>query len=182
MTRHLLPNEIDLMVDGDAGFGLAPLRAHVAECEECRARIEALRAIVDALDTLPHFAPRREFADAVMAKVQVIEPWHVALTETVRRLVPSGTPMRLLAAAGAGMVAVAVSGSALWLALRVDLATWAFNLFLDRGREAVLGAVQTAAPGGLGALAAGVTLLAASALAAVAGFRRLAVASRAKRS
>ena len=36
--RHLLPNEIDLLVDGEAGFGVAPLRAHVAECDECRAQ------------------------------------------------------------------------------------------------------------------------------------------------
>ena len=28
--RHLLPNEIDLLVDGDTGFGVQPLREHVA--------------------------------------------------------------------------------------------------------------------------------------------------------
>ena len=35
MNRHLLPDEIDLLVDGEAGFGGAPLKAHVRGCAEC---------------------------------------------------------------------------------------------------------------------------------------------------
>lgn len=190
--RHLLPNEIDLLVDGDAGFGVAPLRAHLDDCGECRARVEELRLVANALDALPHFAPRHQFADGVMAKVQVIEPWHVALAESAKRLVPESPSMRVLAGVGAGLAAVTVSGSALWLGFRADLATWAFNLFLDRGRETVLagagevaagalGATASTAGSSLGVLAIGTLLLAASALGAVAGFRRLAATARAKR-
>ncbi len=192
--RHLLPNEIDLMVDGDAGFGVAPLRAHLAECGDCRARVDELRAVAGALDALPHFTPRRQFADSVMGKVQVIEPWHVAAVETAKRFVPASTPMRLLAGTGAGVAAVAISGSAVWLAFRADLAAWAFGLFLDRGRETVLsgagevaagalgaGATGATAAGGLTMLAIGTVVLAATALGAAAGFRRLAATARAKR-
>lgn len=191
--RHLLPHEIDLLVDGDAGFGVAPLRAHLAECDDCRARVDELRVVAEALDALPHFAPRPQFADGIMAKVQVIEPWHVALVETGRRAVPVSTPMRVLAGVGAGVAAVTISAGAVWLGFRADLATWAFNLFLDRGRDAVLtGAGQVAADAlgsggatagtGVGVLAIGTLVLAASALGAVAGFRRLAATARAKRS
>jgi hypothetical protein len=190
MTRHLLPNEIDLLVDGDAGFGVAPLRAHLAECTECRARVDELRAVVHAMDALPHFAPRARFADDVMAQVQVIEPWHVALAESARRLVPASAPLRLLAATGAGIAAITISGSALWLAFRADLATWVLNILLDRGRSTVLtgagdlaaGAGSTLPASGFALLAIGATVLAASALAAVAGFRRLAATARANRS
>lgn len=194
--RHLLPNEIDLLVDGDvnAGFGVAPLRDHLDECDDCRSRVDELRAVADLLDSLPHHTPRLQFADKVMQNVQVIEPWHVALTDSAKSLLPSSTSGRALVGAGAGVAAVAVSGSAVWLAFRADLATWAFNLFLDRGRDSVLSGAGEIAAGALGsdaavalaqgggsAIAIGTVLLAASAVAAVAGFRRLASTARVKR-
>ncbi|HVH39161.1 MAG TPA: hypothetical protein VM764_03980 [Gemmatimonadaceae bacterium] len=191
--RHLLPNEIDLLVDGDAGFGMAPLRDHLAECDDCRARVDELRAVVAAVDSLPHHTPRLQFADGVMRQVQVIEPWHVALAESARRLVPASTPMRALAGIGAGVAAVTISGSAVWLAFRADVATMAFNVFLDRGRESVITGAGEIAAGALGsgasaaaaqgvpALAVGTSLLAVSVVAAVLGFRRLASTARAKR-
>ena len=51
--RHLLPNEIDLLVDGEAGFGVAPLRDHVDECDECRMRFEDARIVVTHLKPCP---------------------------------------------------------------------------------------------------------------------------------
>ena len=73
--RHLLPNELDLLLDGEVGFGVAPLRVHAADCPACRARLADARVVVDALEGLPHFAPTARFTDQVMAQVQVIEPW-----------------------------------------------------------------------------------------------------------
>jgi len=192
--RHLLPNEIDLLVDGDAGFGVAPLRAHLAECEDCRARHDALRIVAESVEALPHFTPKLRFADAVMADVQVVEPWHVALTETASRLMPSSTAMRVLAGAGAGLVAVTISGSAAWLAFRGDLAGWVVNLFVDRTRQTLVTGVgevaanalgadgaTTLVSGGLGTLAITAAVLALAAVGAVLGFRRLAVTARAHR-
>lgn len=193
--RHLLPDEIDQMVDGDAGFGVAPLRAHLADCAECSARVAELTAVTDALDALPYHAPRIDFADNVLRQVQIIEPWYVALGETARRLVPRAQPMRALAAVGAGVGAIAVSGSAMWLAFHVGLTSWVFNVALDRGREELLvsagnvagevlgaGGAETLAQGGMPVLAVGAAVLAGSALAAAAGFRRLASAARTQRS
>ncbi len=193
--RHLLPDEIDQMVDGDAGFGVAPLRAHLAECAECSARVAELTAVTDALDALPYHTPRIDFADNVLRQVQIIEPWYVALGETARRLVPRAQPMRALAAVGAGVGAIAVSGSAMWLAFQAGLTSWVFNVALDRGREELLvsagnvagevlgaGGAEALAQGGLPLLAVGAAVLAGSALAAAAGFRRLVSAARAQRS
>lgn len=157
--RHLLPDEIDLLVDGDARFSVAPLRNHLAECDDCAARVAGLGAVTHALDALPYHAPRLEFSDNVLKQVQVIEPWHVAAIVAAKRLMPTSAPMRVLAGAGAGMFAVVISLGTVWLVFRADLAAWAFS-------------------GG----ALGVGLLAVSALAAAAGFRRLAATARAKRS
>ena len=187
MHRHLLPNELDLLVDGDAGFGLAPLKAHVETCDDCRARLTELRAIVGQLDALPHFTPRHGFADRVMTNVQVIEPWHVALAESARRLVPERTGMRVLVAAGAGIAATTVSGAALWLAFRANLLGWSAGAALEQGGRGAWGSVAAAVRAMAGALgggttvAAGAAALAGTAIVAVLAFRRLAAAARANR-
>jgi hypothetical protein len=192
--RHLLPNEIDLLVDGDAGFGVAPLRAHLAECRECRERHDELRRVAETVEALPHFTPNLRFADGVMARVQVVEPWHVAATEYALRLVPTSTPMRVLVGVGAGVAAMTISGSAAWLAFRGDLAGWVVNLFIDRTRQTLVTGAGEVAAGALGAdattaLASGgmatlgltSAVLALAAIGAVLGFRRLAATARADR-
>ena len=188
LHRHLLPQELDLLVDGDAGFGVAPLCTHVESCDECRQRLDALRAVAVDLDALPHFAPRHGFADRVMRQVQVIEPWHVALAEQAKALVPQSTPMRVLVAAGAGLIATTISGSALWLAFRVDLLRWGTGVAVDSGSQSVWGAlaglardlVTTRADAGALVVAAGA--LAMTTVGAVLAFRRLAATARANRS
>ncbi len=185
--RHLLPNELDLLVDGDAGFGLAPLKAHVDACPDCRARLTELQAIVGQLDALPHFAPRHGFGDRVMANVQVIEPWHVAVVESAKGLVPQSTGLRVLAAAGAGLAATTVSGAALWMAFRADLLGWSAGAALEQGGRGAWGSIAAgvrAMAGALGdgtTIAAGAAALAGSAIVAVLAFRRLAAAARANR-
>ena len=65
--RHLLPDEIDLLLDDDeVGFGVAPLKAHIRDCADCRARVDEARFVVEALEDIPHFAPSHRFADRVL--------------------------------------------------------------------------------------------------------------------
>ena len=186
--RHLLPQELDLLVDGDAGFGMAPLRAHVDACDDCRTQLDALRAVATRLDTLPHFVPRHGFADRIMTEVQVIEPWHVALTEQARVLVPQSTGLRVLAVAGAGLVATTISGSALWLAFRADLLGWSYGVAVDQGSKGIWTGLAASArelitaSGDASGLALGAAALTITALGAVMAFRRLAAAARATRS
>ena len=189
--RHLLPDEIDQLLDGETGFGVAPLRAHVETCAECAAKIADARIVVEALERLPHFAPNARFADKVMAQVQVVEPWHVAATTTVRALVPQSKPMRVLMGATASVAAVTLSGSALWLATRADIATYVYNLAAERARGALLNgaasligdtfgqpALDAIRTSGVTGLAVGVGVVTSAAVFAAFGFRRLAVASR----
>lgn len=138
--RHLLPDEIDLLIDGEVGFGVAPLRTHIDECERCRAELESQRALVATLDELPHFTPSPRFAERVMSQVQVFEPWHVAALDSARQWVPRSVPARVLAGATGGIMALVLSVSAIWLAVRVDALLFFFNIGADRMRGWLLGA------------------------------------------
>ena len=189
--RHLLPNEIDLLLDGEVGFGVAPLKAHVDDCAECRARLEAARLIVDALDDLPRFAPAPSFANRVMAGVQVVEPWHVAVLAGANRLVPKTTPMRIIMGASASVIALGISSAAVWLAFRADVAMYLAGLADQRLRElatagfasfaqSVLGdgAVEAVGTQGSTALAVGGAVVLVAAGSAALGLRAVASASR----
>ena len=189
--RHLLPNEIDLLVDGEAGFGVAPLRAHILECADCRERLEDARIVVDALEALPHFAPDSRLADRVMAQVPVFVPAHVAARDSVRRWLPQSVAARVAALAVAGSAALTLTIGMVWLALQGDLMVFVTGVLGERVRLAVVGAARDlavallgdaslAALQGLGMMGAMLILLAflVAAVGTVAGIRRLAVASR----
>lgn len=189
--RHLLPNEIDLLVDGEAGFGVAPLRAHIQECSECRERLEDARVVVDALESLPHFAPDSRLADRVMAQVPVFVPAHVAARDSVRRWLPQSATARVAALAVAGCAAFTLTLGMVWLALQGDAVVFVTGLLGDRLRQTVVGAARDLAVAmlgdaalsalqGLGALGASLLLLAflLGAVGTIAGIRRLAIASR----
>ena len=189
--RHLLPNEIDLLVDGEAGFGVAPLRDHIDECPDCRLRYEDARFVVDALESLPHFAPDSRLADRVMAQVPVFVPAHVAARDSVARWMPKPGPARAAAVAVFASAAGLLTLAMVWLATQGEAAVFITGLLGDRVRTAVLGAARDVALTVFGdsALAAlqttgtiGVSLLLAwfllAAVGTVAGIRRLATASR----
>jgi hypothetical protein len=143
--RHLLPNEIDLLVDGEAGFGVAPLRAHVAECDDCRARLDDARVVVDALEALPHFAPDSRLADRVMAQVPVFVPAHVAARDSVAQWMPRSAPARVAAAVVATSVAGLLTLAMVWLASRGNAVMFVTGLFTDRLQRLVLGTVRDVA-------------------------------------
>lgn len=190
--RHLTPHEFDLLVDGEEGFGVAPLRAHVDQCAACRQELEAQTRVVEALENLPHFSPSPLFAYRVMREVQVFEPWHVAAVSTVRRFVPRTRPARALAAGVAGLVAASLTAGSLWLASRLDAVALFAGIGLaeiqDAGNRAVasvvgatMGSAALAAGGGGTSLTVGAGGLLAAVAVAAFGLRALAAASRRRR-
>ena len=195
MDRHLLPNEIDLLLDGEVGFGVQPLKAHVRKCATCRAELEEARSIVAELEHLPHLSPSPLFAERVMARVQVFEPWHVAALNTARGWVPTSAPARALAAAAAVSMAFAMTLASLWLAANLDSVIFMGSVALEDARKAFLGAAGNAiatafgqpavdALQGGGPLAIGLALTGflAAVIISAAGLRRLATASRRHRA
>ena len=189
--RHLLPNEVDLLVDGEAGFGVATLRAHILECDGCRARLDDARVVVDALENLPHFSPDSRLADRVMAQVPVFVPAHVAARDSVYRWLPQSAAARIAAVATGTTVAGALTLAMIWLATRGDAVLFMSGLAGDRIRAAMTGAARDlvlsllgepalAALQATGALGASLLLFGflLTALGTVAGIRRLAIAGR----
>jgi hypothetical protein len=189
--RHLLPNEIDLLVDGEGGFGLAPLRAHVRDCALCRGELDEARHIADSLEELPHLAPSVGLADRVMAQVPVFVPWHVAARDAVGRWIPQARPLRVAALTVGTAVASLLTVATLWLATQGDLLALLAGLAGDRARAAVGGAAQELAAAlfgqqflvllqQTGLIGAGLAALGfvIAATGAVAGLRALATSSR----
>ena len=192
--RHLLPDEIDLLLDGEVGFGVQPLRAHVRSCASCRAELEEARAVVSALEHLPHLSASPLFADKVMAQVQVFEPWHVAARNSVLKWMPQSRPVRVLAGATALSAATLMTAATLWLLTQLDVLLFLLNLGVDRARSAFFAAAGDLIAGAFGqpaldALQTGGTLalvvafsaLLAGAAGATAGLRALAAVARRRR-
>ena len=140
--RHLLPTEIDLLLDDEEGFGVAPLKAHVRSCPDCLARLEEARVVTDAIEELPHFAPTFSFADKVMAQVPVYVPWHVAARDAVRgaiqRWTPVSRPARIAAVGLAASVASMLTVAILWIATQTDILAFATGIAGERLRELVV--------------------------------------------
>jgi hypothetical protein len=193
--RHLLPDEIDLLLDDEVGFGVSPLKAHIRDCADCRVQVEEARFIVDALEDVPHFAPSHTFSDRVMLQVPVFVPWHVAGRESALRWLPQSQTARLAVGAMAASVASILTVAILWVATQTDvlqLATGAAGngvkgLVFDAGRDiltTVFGDQMFAIiqqTGTLG-IAAALLGLAAAAGGSIAGLRALAVASSRRRA
>jgi len=142
--RHLLPDEIDQLLDGEAGFGVAPLQAHVDACPACRAELAEARQVVSALERLPHLAPFPLVADRVMAQVQVFEPWHVTALDSIKRWVPASRSARLVGIGATSVFALLISVAAVWTAVRLDAFLFFFDLAGQRARAALFDAVGSA--------------------------------------
>jgi len=191
--RHLLPNEFDLLLDEESGFGVQPLREHVRQCSDCSARLKEARTVVAALDELPLMSPHRGMADRVMAQVPVFVPWHVAARDSISAWVPTSPAYRALAAGIIAVVGTLLTGLTLWIATRGDLLAMFTGLAGEGVRSTVsqaagdfvlalfgpqlATAVQQVGPLGV-ALAAGGFLLASAAT--VFGLRLIATSSRAR--
>ncbi len=193
--RHLLPDEFEPLLDGDAGEATSALRDHVEACAECRAELAKQSELTRALDHLRHHGPAPLFAYRVMSHVQVFEPWHVALRDFVRRLIPRTAAARWVAGVTAVAVAMVMTGAGVWAALNTESA-WLFaEVGVKRVRAAFLSSVRGVIESAFGrdALSAiegtgatgsviAVSILLAVILIAAVGFRVAAVASRRRRS
>jgi hypothetical protein len=140
--RHLLPDEIDQLLDGETGFGIVPLAAHIRECDQCRAELEAGQQMVAAIEQLPRLAPSPLFADHVMAQVNVYEPLDVTVRDAVgglaQRLVPQSRSLRIAAATGGLTIAVALSAACVWLGMHIQTVFFFGTLVRARLRDAII--------------------------------------------
>jgi len=143
VNRHLLPDEIDQLLDGEVGFETANLKGHVRSCDQCRAELESARLLVRDLGHLPRLAPSRDFSDKVMAQVQLFTPWHVALGDSLRALVPESRRWRIAALAGLATGGAFVTAIAVFALIRLDAVLFVGELVWDRLRDGAMGALSS---------------------------------------
>lgn len=139
MNRHLLPDEFDLLVDEEIGFGVPELQAHARDCDQCRAELESARAVMSQIESLPHLAPSALFTEKVMLRVNVFEPWHVAAMNTARSLVPRHRPVRVALGVAAVMSCFTLTTMAVWIASRFDSAVLLAGMVYDSAASAAFG-------------------------------------------
>jgi len=123
--------------------------SHVAHCSHCRAGVEDRRAVLAALSALPRFAPRAGFADRVMARVRIPEPWHARAGALLTRVMPRTTPGWAFAAAVLSVPMLFVGGFAAWLLSKSyvtahGLWVYATDRFADGANQVTTGAVSSA--------------------------------------
>ncbi|HXT18553.1 MAG TPA: hypothetical protein VN706_23195 [Gemmatimonadaceae bacterium] len=140
--RHLLPDEIDLLLDDEVGFGVNPLKAHIRDCAECRAKVDEARFVVDALEDLPHFAPAHDFSNRVMLQVPVFVPWHVTARDTVAQYIPRSRSARIAVGALAASFMSVVTLAILWIATQTDALVVASSAAGDQVKGVVFDAGQ----------------------------------------
>ena len=153
LTRHLLPDEFDLLVDGEAGFGVSQLQQHLRDCPACREELALMRTFVSAIEELPDLAPARPLADRVMAEVHVFVPWHVAARDWVAEWLPAHPGLRVAVAGSATAVAAASSAGLAWGWTRRHEWVAQGLLGADQLRTLALDAVSAAGQAVLGPLA-----------------------------
>jgi hypothetical protein len=139
--RHLLPDEIDQLLDDEVGFGVAPLKAHIAECDDCRGRLDDASALTALIEALPHLAPSHRFAERVMGEVQPFVPWYVAARDSIAEWIPAAGQSRKVAIIAGTAVASVLALVTVVLATQVDLLAFTANVAVDRMRELAVAGV-----------------------------------------
>jgi hypothetical protein len=142
LNRHLRPDEIDLLLDPEVGFGVQPLRQHVRECAACQAELDRAQEFLFVLEDIPHFAPSSNFTDRVMLQVQVFEPWHVTARNSLLKVVPTSRPARVAAGVGLAASAGLMVTGARWVLNNADIGLLMANVGLERAQAAASAAVS----------------------------------------
>lgn len=149
-TAHLTDETIEQIADGIlAGAALQRAEAHLEGCSTCAVEVEASRAFFAALSQLPRYAPSPQFADLVMAKVQVT-PRTSPVFAWIRHWAPETRRGWTLLVAALLAPMLPILGFAIWVASNPVLSAstvlqWTFL----QGRALVVEAAQAVARWGV---------------------------------
>ncbi len=86
---HLTPEQLERFATLPTNSVATPEARHLEACQRCRDEVVALRAVIGALRKLPARAPRAGFPDAVLARIELPDPWLDRQLEGLPRLAPS---------------------------------------------------------------------------------------------
>ena len=114
MNCRRVMNLMSAYVDGElTGFEMLAIRRHLSECAECGEEHESVRLMKQAVARLRTVAPREEFADAILSRLDEVEiPRYQRLVYSManfvhRKLSPVAAA---LAASGIALVILSAGG------------------------------------------------------------------------
>jgi anti-sigma factor RsiW len=141
MTRpsgaHLSPDEIETCVSG----AVSPaLQQHLEECPACMEQVRVDREIAQLIGALPLMSPAEDFADRVMARVAIPDPFALRSWQTTRRRLFATQKSLAVAATLVLALLGSMAGSIAWsLAHQDTLASLGAWLFAQGGQALWLG-------------------------------------------
>ena len=145
---HLTGSRVEGYCDGSlAKDERAAVDSHVAHCSRCRAEVEDWRAVFAALAALPRLDPRPGFADRIMARVRIPQPWHARAGAVLARALPRTTPGWAFAATVLSVPVLFIGGFAAWLLSKSYISAqglWIFatDRFADGANQMASGAMS----------------------------------------
>ena len=108
---HLTPDDLDAWLAG----ALAPAaQDHLSQCPSCQERADTEREIVALLGALPLMSPAPGFADRVMARVTIPQPFAARSLRSLHRRVFATRRTMALAAGLLAIVVGSMAGSIVW--------------------------------------------------------------------
>jgi hypothetical protein len=141
MTRpseaHLTSDEIEICVSG----AIPPaLEQHLEECPACLEQVRVDREIAQLIGALPLMGPAEGFADRVMARVAIPDPFALRSLQTTRRRLFATKKSLAVAATLVLALLGSMAGSIVWsLANQDTLASLGAWLFTQGGQAIWLG-------------------------------------------
>ena len=127
---HLSPDDVELWLSGTLGVERT---RHLDLCRECLDRAQAEREIVEQLASLTAMAPAADFADRVMARVTVADPF--ALRSLRQRIFGSRRSLAVAASLALALVC-SMAVSVAWSLANRDVLLAAGNWLLAQGTQA----------------------------------------------
>jgi hypothetical protein len=115
MTRssgsHLSADEIDACL---SGVPTPEIQGHLEQCPLCFEQLKIDREIAEQISALPLLGPTNDFADRVMARVAIPDPFAIRSLQATRRRLFS-TPRSFATAAGLVLFLLgSMTGSVVW--------------------------------------------------------------------
>jgi hypothetical protein len=141
MTRssgsHLSADEIDACL---SGVPTPEIQGHLEQCPLCFEQLKIDREIAEQISALPLLGPTDDFADRVMARVAIPDPFAIRSLQATRRRLFSA-PRSFATAAGLVLFLLgSMAGSVAWsLGHRETLASIGTWLFAQGGQALWLG-------------------------------------------
>src|SRR5215212_231175 len=141
MTRssgsHLSADEFDVCL---GGVPTPEIQQHLDRCPQCLDQLKIDREIAEQISTLPLMSPADGFAERVMARVVIPDPFAIRSLQATRRRVLA-TPRSFAAAAGFALLLLgSMVGSVVWsLGHQETLASLGSWLFAQGAQAAWLG-------------------------------------------